>query len=187
MTTLLLQSFVSRLIGDPPERPAAVAEEGRADPRDIAVPFDPTPPRAEVEALAVEVKALAASFAELGAELEAGDAELREVEMRMTDLETALDEARDRQLVAFELLSMADIAVSNRLNGPKFLETTDLFGQQGGELAGLTRRVVGVVKRLLVEGSNVGAMEIATALRLEAKRLLDPRSNRSRRHRGKGC
>jgi hypothetical protein len=172
MTTLLLQSFVSRLIGDPPERPAAVAE--------VAPPFDPTPPRAEVEALAVEVKALAASFAELGAELEAGDAELREVEMRMADLETALDEARDRQLVAFELLSMADITISNRLDGPKFVETIDRFAQQGGELAGATRRVVGGVKRLLAEGGHVGADEIAAALRVEAKRLLDPRGERSR-------
>jgi hypothetical protein len=180
MTTLVLLDYVSRLIGERPERPAAVAEERREDPRDIAPPFDTTTP--EVEALAVEVKALVASFAELGAEVRAGDAELREVEMRMADLETALDEARDRQLVAFELLSMADIAVNNRLDGPKFVETIDRFAQQGGELAGLTRRVVGVVKRLLAEGSNVGAVEIATALRLEAKRLLDPRKA-TRRHR----
>jgi hypothetical protein len=146
---------------------------------EVPPPFEPTSSartdRAEVEALSVEVKALAASVAEVGALVEAGDAELVEVEMRMSDLETALDESRNKQLVAFELMELADITIANRLNGPKFIVVTDRFARTGGELSGATRCIVGKVRRLLTERSNVGAVEIAAALRLEAKRLLDPR------------
>jgi hypothetical protein len=186
MSTLLLLDYNSRLIGERPERPALMNPSVTPPPAQL--PFEPTSragtDRAEVEALGAEVKALAASVAALGAGVVAGDAELREVEMRIADLETALEEARDRELVAFELLSMADIAVDNRLNGPKFVEVTDRFAQQGGELAGLTRSVAVEVKRLLAEGGDIGAEAVAGALRAQAKRLLDPRSNRSRRQRG---
>jgi hypothetical protein len=169
MVTLQLLDYSSRLIGDPPDHLAAVSIEPPFEPATSGT--DPV----EVEALAVEVREMGRTLDEAIAEAKQQDAELREVEMRMADLETALDEARDRQLVAYELLEMADIAVANRLDGPKFVEATSRFAEGGGELAGATRSVVGRVKRLLAEGSNVGAVEIAAALRVEAKRLLDPR------------